>query len=160
MGFWRFRVALLHVAPLGWASEDEFISLVGHFVSGSSAEELLASFGAAYAFFQRGGRQRRRWVAASLIFLAHRDLSAPWCSEVSLFDALSKGWCGCRCRDTSSGIERNGKKRSVTNDRCRQEFDVATPLSGRKNTCQISSTIRTPAIVIAVTATDPTATRA
>ena len=88
-GLWRLRIALLHVASSVWAREH------------------LATCSAAHALSQRGGVQRRRlWVqvsrelrlAASLIFLAPRHLSAPWCSEVSLFDA-SRSSCGC---------ERNG----------------------------------------------------
>ena len=41
----------------------------------------------------------------------------------------------------------------------RQEFDAAS-FSGRKNTSQTSSTIRTTAFVVTIIATDPTATRA
>ena len=86
-----------HVASPGGASEDESSSLVGHFTFRALVwGELLTTFTTAYAFSQRGGRQGRRlWVAviqelrvaASLIFLAHRDLSVLWCPEVSLFDA-------------------------------------------------------------------------
>ena len=84
---------------------------------GERERELLATFHAACAFLQRGGRQRRRLrvpvirelrVAASLIFLAHRDLSTPWCPEVSVFRCFSKRWC-CGSRfGTSYGGERNG----------------------------------------------------
>ena len=97
-GLWRLRTAMLHVASRGWASEDEISSLVGRF---TVRRELLTTFSAAYAFSHSRGRQGRRLrvpvlrelrVAASLIFQAHRDLSAPRCPEVSLFDASP--WSG------------------------------------------------------------------
>ena len=85
----------------GWASEKSD-PLVGHFTFRAQVRrELRATSSTAHASSQRGGRQRRGLrvpvirelrVAASLIFLAHRDLSAPWCSEVSLFDASP--WSG------------------------------------------------------------------
>ena len=37
-----------------------------------------------------GARRSGTRVAASLIFLAHHDWSAPWCPEVSLFDATPR----------------------------------------------------------------------
>ena len=92
--------------------------------------ELLDTFSAAYAFSQGGGRQRRRlWVpvsrelrlAASLIFLAHRDLSAPWCSEVSLF--VASPCDGAVVASISAAVLKD------TGDRWRfsrrQEFDAA-----------------------------------
>ena len=97
-GLWRFRVALLHVASLGWARTKSVLWLVtSRFELKCGESSWLLS--ARLTPSQRGSRQRRRlWapvicelrVAASLIFLAHRDLSAPWCS------------------DTCCGSERNG----------------------------------------------------
>ena len=89
-GLWRLRIALLHVASfgLGERRRNQFLGWPLH-VSGSSAGRAPATFTAAYAFSQSGGGERRRLsvpvirelrVAASLIFLAHRDLSAPCCS--------------------------------------------------------------------------------
>ena len=163
-GLWCLRTALLHVASLGWATEDEIRSLVGHFTFLAPVRsELLAAFSAAHALCQRGGRQRRRlWVpvirelrvAASLVFLARRDLSAPWCSEVSLFDVSP--WCGAVVAASIPVAAVKGTARN--NDRWRfsrqQEVTQLHPFSGRKDTFQSSSTSRTSAVVVTVIATD------
>ena len=109
---------MLHVASRGCASEDEISSLVGHFTFRALVRrELLATFSAAYAFSQRGGRLRRRLrvsvirelrVAASLIFLAHRAM----------------GWCGSCRSGTKYGGERNGNFHDGWRFCRRQEFDA------------------------------------
>ena len=70
-----------HASSPGWASKDEISSLVGHFMFRALVRrELLAFFSAP---------RRRLWVPViqEHIFLAHCDLWAPWCPEVSLFDS-------------------------------------------------------------------------
>ena len=60
---WRVRVALLRVASLGWAIEDEISSLVGHYTFLALVRrELLATFSAAYAFYPSFGHFGRRQV--------------------------------------------------------------------------------------------------
>ena len=88
---------------------------VGHFTFRALVlRELLATFSAACAFSQHRGRQRRRpWVpvirelqvAASPTFLSHRDLLAPQCPEVSLFDASP--WSGAVRRQEFDAVFRS-----------------------------------------------------
>ena len=54
-GLRRLRVAMLHIASMGWVSEDEIFLTFRALVR----RESLATFSAAYAPSQRGGRQRR-----------------------------------------------------------------------------------------------------
>ena len=133
-GLGCLRTAMLHVASCGWASEDEISSLVGHFTFRALVRrELMATLSAAYAFSQRGGRQRRRsWVpviqelrvAASLIFLAHRHLSAPWCHEVLLFDASPWGGAAVAALIPPIVVKETGRSCDRWRFSRRQEFDV------------------------------------
>ena len=79
-------------------------------------------------------------VAASLIFLAHRDLPAPWCSEVSLFDASS-----CSGAVVVALIPAAVMKAKAA-------ATIAEHISDQLN--------RTSAIVVTVIAAGPTTTRA
>ena len=56
-------------------------------------------------------------VAASLIFLGHRDLSAPWCSEVSLFDASPWGGAVVAASILAAEVKETSR---------RQEFDAGS----------------------------------
>ena len=68
---------------------------------------------------------------------------ALWCSEVSLFDASPWGGAVVAASIPDAVVKETGRY----NDRWR-----FSPFSGRKNTSQISSTIRTSVLVVAVNA--------
>ncbi|CAK0821614.1 unnamed protein product [Prorocentrum cordatum] len=100
---WRLRLALLHVVKLGRASGREMSALLGHFTTqGLIRREVFSAPQACFAFAQqfKSGRgqlwpsvyRELRWMA-SLVFVAARELDAPWRSKVHVFDASEWG-CG------------------------------------------------------------------
>ena len=99
-------------------------------------------------------------MAASLIFLAHRRLSAPWFSEVSLFDASPWRGAAVAASIPAAVVKETGGCNDRQRENRRQVFD-ALPRSlveGRNR--RSNSTTHTSALVVAVIATDPIATRA
>eukprot|EP00959_Pyramimonas_sp_CCMP1952_P175333 3664239-Pyramimonas_sp.AAC.1 len=98
---WRPRLALLRVVKLGKASGREMSALPGYFAArGLIRREVLSAPQACFAFAQqfKSGRgrlwssvcQELRWMA-SLVFVAARELDAPWRSKVHVFDASEWG---------------------------------------------------------------------
>ncbi|CAK0904200.1 unnamed protein product, partial [Prorocentrum cordatum] len=99
----RLRQAPLRVVKLGRASGREMSALLGHFTTrGLIRREVLSASQACFAFAQqfksgRGQlwpsvRRELRWMA-SPVFVAARELGAPWCSRARVFDASEWG-CG------------------------------------------------------------------
>ena len=121
-GLWRLRVAMLHVGSLGWASEDEISSLVGHFTFRSLVRSSkLLSVRLTLSLNAGAVRDAACGCPSSVNF----ELSAPRCSEVSLLDASTWSGAVVAASIPVAVVKETGRCYDRWRFSCQHDFDAA-----------------------------------
>ena len=141
-GLWRFPIVMLHVASRGSASEGEISSLVGHFTFRALVRRELLAISVRLALALNAGA-----VTWLIVACRHRGVARHHCL-MPLHGVVRLSLLRSSC-----GSERNGPLQRSLAILSPTEILTQRPVQCRRNTSHSSSTIRTSASVVVLTAT-------